>query len=138
MLSGEWDRLKTLEERRRFRIREQAYFLSTHREKEGRPPDPERDWLNAEWIEDNLETYCGLERDVNWAMSRVGGGDRSWMTPFSCLRAHGETQEQLSAALAVVVTVFTSKLDVARAVSQSNTFAGLMEELVTQIRCNSH
>ncbi len=137
MIAEEWYRLKTPEARRHAHIREAAYFLSTHRKVENRQPDVVRDWLNAEWIQDNLGFYCKLVPEINKAIRNAGEQKQKWLLNTCELRADGRTREQLANAMALVAVQFGLQVDVLGAIDRSKTIEGLIDELVDQIRSGS-
>jgi hypothetical protein len=137
MTTQNWECLKTPQEKRYIQIQERAFYLSTHQQAESRPADPTRDWLVAEWIEANytlyweltarihgtindIEIVCGIPKDEYCNNLRSRGRD----TAISLLKTR----------MGTITNLLKLNLDWIAAIDRSETYNGLVYELVDQLR----
>jgi hypothetical protein len=119
--------MKLSDEERQRQIGERALYLSKHRELEGRGGEPMRDWLNAEWIQDNQGVHAEMLAAVKASFRKINGEDPTDETP---LPTSDTSRERIVSLLKSEMPT----LDSESAVEQSKTFAGIIEALVTQAR----
>jgi hypothetical protein len=136
MNNEEWYKLRTPAEHRSAQIREAAYFISLHRKEENREPDPDCDWHDAEWVYNNLSVYSEVKRVAAKAVIEAGAISTSiafhdsvgldW-NPLIQSRFYIIMLDRLRPRLLDVCTM--------SAAVKSKTFGGLMDVLVTRMRC---
>ena len=121
-----------------FETNEAAYFLSTHRQKEGRHRTAEDDWLNAEWQMENAKKMRQLERLVIYEVQSLYCSPTVYIALWADLPHTMEERETLAINLPQALKeegFALDKLLCKRAVNTSKTVSGLLEFLTHEIRC---
>lgn len=110
-----------------------AYYKHAHREMEGLPPNPDCDWLDAEWEASNRQDFRMLDEAVVKALTDcsviMGRCNLRFDTPLP-----GSTASIISCLTMSFLRHGYPYIKLPADVAQSRSYASLVDRLVTGVR----
>jgi len=114
-------------------VRISAYLLSLDRRRDGIPPDPLRDWLDAEWIRQHPPLYDYLVRAVFAELINTDIAPLSDLSYATRLTEDREKRWALTALLEPILLNLNAPISMGTLVERSVTVGGIIASIVAEL-----